>query len=243
MEHVALAGVITFVDDAAAMTPFGVHFMVHHMRGMGFIVPELPSLAELSAEGMLASITDATVFAPQTVWAEWQPSWTDDRKCHELVEALLSSPPERRTVHQRVAAFGLLDLAPASTAGPELRRLLGGPYAGYALASIAELSMPLPDFDAVATGDLHGMADVVAVLLPWVDDRYLDQAVNGPLGLIEATRDIVEDTGAEIFEVLAKCPVAEVADVLDAIGAVYPIKPVAKLARGARHKWQSRWGR
>lgn len=243
MERMALAGVVTFTDGGVTMTPFGVQFMVEQMRAMGFVVPELPSLADLTAAEVLASVTDATVFAPRPAWAAWQPGWTDERKCHDLVDALLAVPPAQRTAHERVAAFTLLTVPHSAAAEPELRRLIGGPYAVYALTALAERDLPMPDDVDNSPEVLDGLIDMSAVLLTWLDEQYIELLIDGPAGVVDGTREMIERTSPEILDDVAKMPFTEVGDVLAAIGAAYPNKAIAKLARTARHRWQSRQSR
>ena len=243
MERMALAGVVTFADRGVTTTPFGVQFMVERMRDMGFVVPELPSLAGLSAVEVLASVTDATVFAPQPAWADWQPGWTEERKSHELVEALLAVPPAARTTHERVAAFALLSVPSSAAAEPELRRLIGGPYAVYAVTALAERDLPMPDDIDNSPEVLDGLIDLSAVLLAWLDEQYIELLIDGPAAVVPGTRELIEDTSPAILDELARMPITEVGDVLAAIGAAYPNKAIAKLARTARHRWQSRRGR
>lgn len=240
MNKMAYAGVVTVVDDGVAMTPFGVQFMAEYMREEGFDVPEQPSLESLSAEDVLAAITDATVFPGAHAWADWQPSWTDEQRCHALVDALLAVPFELRNAHQRFGAFSLLAKVPSPVVETELRRLLGGPYSGYALTELTARGLSILD-DATAD-EIDELSDIFGVLLPWVDKCYLDILVDGPAAVIEPAGELFEDVGPDVLQVLSRLPIAEAADVLSAIGSTYPSKQVAKFARGEMHKWRSRWG-
>ena len=112
MRTMSFAGVVTFIDDQVAMTPFGTQFMVGYMREEGFTVPEQPSLESLSAEQVLATITDATAFSGALAWADWQPDRSDQERCRQLIDALLEVPHELRTAHQRFGAFSLLSEVP-----------------------------------------------------------------------------------------------------------------------------------
>jgi len=244
LQRVALAGLVTYngETDGVEMTPFGVQFMVDRMRALGFVVPELPSFAALSAEALLASVGDATTFVAASAWLAWQPDWSDDRRCRELVDALLSAPFELRNAHQRSAAFTLLDVAPTALVESELHRLLGGAYAGYALGSLAEHGLPSPSDQATTDDELHAIASLEAVMLPWVDHCFLDVTLDGPAAILQPCRNLFEDTTPEVLmATLLNMPIVEAAEMLDAIGSTYPHKPTAKLARTTRHRWQSRW--
>ena len=241
MRTMAFAGVVTFIDDQVAMTPFGIQFMVGHMREEGFTVPEQPSLESLSAEQVLATITDATVFSGTLAWADWQPDRSDQERCRQLIDALMEVPYELRTAHQRFGAFSLLAEVPTPAVEPELRRLLGGPYAGYALTELTARDLSL--LDDATDDEMEELADIVGVMLPWVDKCYLDILVDGPAAVIEPTDELLESIGADVVQVLSRLPIAEASDVLTAIGSTYPEKKVAKLARAEVHKWRSRWGR
>ena len=87
------------------------------------------------------------------------------------------------------------------------------------------------------------MMDLTSVMLPWVDDCYLDITVDGAAAVVPLVRGLLDGTPPDVLETLALVPVREVADVLEAVGAVYPDKRVAKTARTVLHKWHSRWGR
>lgn len=240
MNTLAFAGVVTVANDEVAMTPLGVQFMVEYMREEGFNVPEQPSLESLSAEDVLASITDATVFSGAQAWADWQPSWTDEQRCRALVDALLAVPFELRTAHQRFGALSLLAEPPSPVVEPELRRLLGGPYSGYALTELTARGLSI--LDDATDDEIDELSDIFGVMLPWVDKCYLDILVDGPTAVIEPAGELFEDVGPDVLQVLSRLPIAEAADVLSAIGSTYPSKQVAKLARGEMHKWRSRWG-
>jgi len=233
MKVMDLTGVISLVDDTVAMTPFGTQFMVRYMRQQGFEVPEQPSLQSLSAEQVLATITDATVWSASQAWQDWQPDWTDEQRCQAMVDALEAVPYELRTAHQRFGAFALLGEAPTPSVEPELRRLLDGPYSGYALTELATRGR----------GDIDELSDILGVMLPWVDKCYLDMKIDGAAAVIEPADELLADVGPGVLQVLSRLPIAEAAEVLSAIGSTHPSKQVAKLARTEVHKWRSRWSK
>ena len=240
METMQLAGVIILTDDTVAMTPFGVHFMVQYMREQGFAVTEQESVKTLTAEQLLDTITDATVLPALQTWQDWQPEWTEERRYTAIVDALLAVPYELRTAHQRFAAFELLSVSTSSGFELELRRLLGGPYSGYALTELAGRGVPV--LDNATDDEMAELSDILAVMLPWVDKCYLDMTVDGVAAVIESVGELLEEHGTEVLQTLARLPVSEAAEVLGAVGSAFPSKSVAKLARTELHRWRSRWG-
>ena len=241
MRRLALAGMVDVVEEEVRITPFGVAVLVDYMREAGFHITELPSLESLDADELLASIVDATVFGPVPAWAAWQPGWDDTAKCAALVAALVRQPPEQRNAHQRYGAFALLSVASAAAAEPALRRLLGGPYAGYAIAGLSDHGIADLVDDDMPVEVLESIAGLEATLLPWVDERYLDTVVDGPAAVVAATDELLDGTGPDVLHALALIPASEVPDVLAAISAAHPSKRVAKAARTALHRWRSRW--
>lgn len=240
MQTMALAGVITFVDDTVAMTPFGTRFMMQYMLDQGFHVTERPPLHSLTAEQLLATITDANVLAAEQAWADWQPGWSHEQRATALVDALSEVPYELRTAHQRYGAFALLSVPPTTVVEPQLRRLLGGPYSGYALTELATRGLQVTD--GATDDELDQLSDVLGVMLPWIDQCALDITIDGAGAVVEAVDELVANVGMEVLQTLSRLPVAEAADVLRAVGSAHPSKKIAKLARTELHRWRSRWG-
>jgi hypothetical protein len=228
LDRLALGGLCIVDDQRFRMTALGRHIMIDRMTRAGFRVTELPSVTNLSAIELLASIDDASTMPADDLWAEWQPTWTSLQK----VEALIAGLTEPTTATIRTSTMTLLGIDSA-VAEPHVRTLLASEYSSHAAAWLLAHEFELPPGlgpESIGVG--------VACDFLW---QMVDQ--DGPRPMCELLMNMInQDLMTTFVDDLGRCNFAEVADVLGAIGAAFPERRVAKAAKVALHKFKSRRG-
>jgi hypothetical protein len=230
LSELARLGLCSLDASEFRMTPLGQHVMMDWLRGLGFEFNEDPPLEGITAELLLATF-DGGPDGFEETWTNWQPTWTDDVKAGEIVEALVDAPG----AWERMSALALLSCRP-TVAEPHVRSLLEMPVIrGNALAWLL-------GHELIAEADIAALGiPRVDLIAPLVDSLWVELDTEGAESMFAMMLDGLAPAGLEaLIDDFGTVGTAEAAEVLNAISSEYPDKRISKSARRALHKIRSR---